>query len=64
MVIVTGGRKQTSLVICLAFRPISNLVSITKITALNTGAGSEGLFENLLKAVDPLLQKESMQKNI
>lgn len=50
---VMGGRKQSSLVICLAFRPISKLVSITKITALSLGAGSEGLFENLLKAVDP-----------
>lgn len=61
---VMGGRKQSSLVICLAFRPISKLVSITKITALSLGAGSEGLFENLLKAVDLLLQRLSIQKNI
>lgn len=57
MVVVMGGREQISLVICLAFRPISKLVSITNLMALHLGAGRVGLLENLLKAVDPLLQK-------
>lgn len=46
-----------SLVICLTFRPILKLVSITKIMTFSLGAGRIGLFENRLKAVDLLLQK-------
>lgn len=51
------GKEQTSLVIYLTFRPILKLVSITKIMALSLGAERVGPLENLLKAIDPLLQK-------
>lgn len=57
MVVVMAGKEQTSLVIYLTFRPILKLVSITKIMALSLGAERVGPFENLLKAIDPLLQK-------